>query len=235
MQSAQKKILLLLLAGLILVVRTNVMADSPHSFLQAKRIANKIYAQSRQSFFCGCDYKEQGKVLLPSFVQCGYKARSKDKRTDVVEWVHVIPERAMAEHRKCWQYGGLKHCKTHDPIFKKIIIDLHNLVPAIAGLNKDRSKYLFGLVEGEKRIYGQCDLEIDKKQRRTEPAASIRGNIGRIYLYMAERYKFKLSRAQEKLFTAWDSADPVDKWECQRDLLIKAEQGNSNEFVQGEC
>jgi deoxyribonuclease-1 len=235
MEITKIKVILLLIYGIILAAGTNVMAESPNSFIQAKRIVTKIYAQNRQSFFCGCEYQEQDKVLLPSFDKCGYKSESKNKRVDTVEWAHVIPEKALGEQRKCWKYGGLKHCKTHDPVFKKLLTDLHNIVPAITRLNKDRSKYRFGLIDGEKRIFGQCDLEIDKKQRRVEPAPSVRGDIGRIYLYMAERYKLNLSRAQEKLFTAWDSADPVDKWECKRDLLIKSAQGNSNEFVQGEC
>ncbi len=43
-----------------------------------------------------------------------------------------------------------------------------------------------------------------------------------------------LSRSNQKLFDAWNRADPVDEWERARARRIEAIQGNRNPFIWGE-
>lgn len=40
------------------------------------------------------------------------------------------------------------------------------------------------MLEGEARLYGSCDVEIDFKAKVIEPKPDIRGNIARTYFYM---------------------------------------------------
>ena len=142
-----------------------------------------------------------------------------------------MPAYHFGHQRQCWQKGGRRLCKK-DPVFKKMESDLHNLVPAIGEVNGDRSNYKFGMIEGEKRSYGSCDVEIKFKAKRAEPRPEVRGDISRIYFYMRDRYGLRLSRQQERLFKAWSNSDPVDSWERKKNKRVLKIQGNSNPYVQ---
>ncbi|MFK5950934.1 MAG: endonuclease [Methylococcales bacterium] len=152
-------------------------------------------------------------------------------RASRIEWEHVMPAHHFGHQRQCWQKGGRKACRK-DPVFKKMEADLHNLVPAIGEVNGDRSNYKFGMLEGEDRKYGRCDIEINFKAKRVEPHPGIRGDIARIYFYMADEYQLKLSRTQTQLLNAWSKADPVDNWERLKNKRVKAIQGKGNPYVE---
>lgn len=109
--------------------------------------------------------------------------------------------------------------------------DMHNLVPAIGEINGDRSNYRYQMISGEKRMYGQPNMEIDFGKRWAEPPENVFGDIGRIYLYMKERYGFRVSKSQLNLFRSWNNMDPVDDWERKRNQLLTELQGNHNPFV----
>lgn len=142
-----------------------------------------------------------------------------------------MPAHHFGHQMQCWQKGGRRACKK-DPQFKKMEADLHNLVPAIGEVNGDRSNYKFGMIEGEKRSYGRCDIEIYFKAKRAEPKKAIRGDIARIYFYMHKQYNLNMSKQQEKLFTAWAKQDPVDEWERKKNKKVKGIQGSGNSFVE---
>ena len=38
---------------------------------------------------------------------------------------------------------------------------MYNLVPAVGEINGLRSNYNFGIIPGEKREFGSCDMEIE--------------------------------------------------------------------------
>lgn len=102
-----------------------------------------------------------------------------------------------------------------------------NLVPVIGEINGNRSNYSFAMLEGEPRVYGACDFEVDFKSRKVEPAPEVRGDIARIYWYMRDTYGLKISDKQQRLFEVWDKLDPVDEWEVEkkdRVELIKASE-----------
>ena len=208
------------------------------SFSKSKRIlAKQVYIDHQVSFYCGCDYSLKPKPnnankkrLTPDWASCGYKPRKQPKRASRIEWEHVMPAHHFGQHMQCWRKGGRKACKK-DPLFKKLESDMHNLVPAIGEVNGDRSNYKFGMISGEKRSYGQCDVEINFKAKRAEPTPEIRGDIARIYFYMSDRYGVNLSKQQTKLMKSWAKQDPVDAWERERNLRIKRVQGHGNPFV----
>ena len=106
--------------------------------------------------------------------------------------------------------------------------DLYNLVPSVGEINGLRSNYSFAMISGEKRLFGNCDMEIEG--RKAEPPPDKRGNIARTYFYMDWAYPGYgvISKKNRKLFQAWDKGDPVDKWECERSRRIEGIQGNEN-------
>ena len=221
---------------LVLLLPTLVIAAPPSSFYKAKKISTKIYQPHQTSFYCGCDYKakqkenKKSKRLTPDWPSCGFNYRKNKNRASRIEWEHVMPAHHFGHQRQCWQKGGRKACKK-DPEYKKMEADLHNLVPAIGEVNGDRSNYKFGMLEGEKRAYGSCDIEINFKAKRVEPHPGIRGDIARIYFYMTDEYNLKTSRQQIQLFSAWSKYDPVDDWEREKNKKVKAIQGKGNPFI----
>jgi deoxyribonuclease-1 len=109
--------------------------------------------------------------------------------------------------------------------------DLYNLVPESAETNRLRSNFSPGMLSGEPRSFGACDLEI--QDRTFEPRPDIRGDIARIYFYMDQAYPGRgiVSRQNRRLFAVWDREDPVDAWERERARQIEAVQGNANPFI----
>jgi deoxyribonuclease-1 len=109
--------------------------------------------------------------------------------------------------------------------------DLYNLVPESAETNRLRSNFSPGMLPGEPRSFGVCDLEI--QDRTFEPRPDIRGDIVRTYLYMDQAYPGRgiLSRQTRQLFAVWDQQDPVATWERARAQRIEAVQGHAHPFV----
>ncbi len=206
-------------------------AAPPSSFSKAKKVAAGIYRDRPTSFYCGCTYRLKGKKLIPDLASCNYSPRKNRKRASRIEWEHVVPAWQLGHQLQCWQDGGRKKCRKNKR-FKVMESDLHNLVPAIGEVNGDRSNYRFSMLAGEPRRYGQCDFEVDFKGRKVEPAPAVRGDIARIYFYMQDRYGFRLSKQQRRLLTAWHKADPVDKWERERNRRIRKVQGSGNPWVE---
>lgn len=206
-------------------------ADQPASFSAAKRELVAIYADNPTSFYCGCRFGARGKRLEPDLASCGYQARKNANRAGRIEWEHVMPAWVFGHQRQCWQQGGRRAC-SKDPDFKRMEADMNNLVPAIGEVNGDRSNYAYGMISGEPRAYGACDVEVDFKGRTLEPSAAIRGDIARIYFYMRDRYQLRLSKSETRLLEVWNRADPVDRWELERNKRIRAVQGFGNPHVE---
>lgn len=217
-----------LLLGLSMSSSWSERADN---FSEAKRQAWQIYADNQKDFYCGCDYK-QGDVDPKA---CGYKPRKNATRGARIEWEHVVPAWAFGHQLQCWQAGGRENCEKNSKPFNTMESDLHNLVPAVGELNADRSNFDYSMIEGEARAYGKCDFEVDFKRNVAEPPTNKQGDVARIYFYMRDTYKLKLSDQQTQLFTAWAKMDTVDVWELERDRRIAAVQGNSNCYVTGKC
>ena len=59
--------------------------------------------------------------------------------------------------------------------YKRMQADMFNLYPAIGEVNGRRSNYSMAILNGEKREFGKCDVDIRKK--KIESKESIRGEI----------------------------------------------------------
>ena len=221
------------------------LPKSPGSFEAAKKILyGQIYADHRVTFYCGCTYSPDRKVDLSS---CGLEALADKPRAQRIEAEHLFPAAQFGHFRPCWRdprsfptcikadgsaLSGRKCCEQVDPVFEAAHNDLQNLVPAVGEVNGKRSDFNWGAIEGEKREFGGCNMEVDSSIRRVEPPESVQGNIARTMFYMADVYGFNLSDQDRQLFTAWSRQDPPDAWEIERNRRIKAIQVRGNRFVE---
>lgn len=221
----------------LLVFISASFAESSIDFRKAKKALVEVYLDNAVTFYCGCEYalklkpeSQTKKRLTPDWKSCEYSPRKQPKRASRVEWEHVMPAHHFGQHLQCWRDGGRKVCKK-GPVFKAMEGDMHNLVPAVGEVNGDRSNFKYGMIEGEARVYGACDAEVDFKAKRFEPSSEVYGDIARIYFYMSERYDVRISKQQRQLFEAWDKLDPVSDWERVKNTRVEQVQGNRNPYI----
>ncbi len=214
------------------------------SFSKSKKLLLKVYKDNPYTLYCGCSFK--GKK--PDLSSCGYIPKKDRKRANRIEWEHVVPAHAFGQSFSEWRKGhpkcvskkgkkfkGRKCAQKINEEYRRMQADMFNLYPAIGEVNGRRSNYSMGIIEGEKREFGKCDVEI--KSRKVEPREEIRGEIARTYVYMDSVYPGRgiISKKNWKLFEAWHKSDPVDEWECERARKIEKIQGNRNKVVMGNC
>ena len=214
------------------------------SFSKSKKLLLKLYKVHPVTLYCGCSFK----AMKPNLSSCGYIPKKNKKRANRIEWEHVVPAHAFGQsfpewrvgHTRCItkkgkKYKGRRCAEKVNQQYKRMQADMYNLYPAIGEVNGRRSNYSMAIIEGERREFGRCDVEISA--RKVEPREKIRGEIARTYLYMDSVYPGRgiISKKNRKLFNAWDRSDPVDQWECERARMIEKIQGNRNEIVIGRC
>jgi len=132
-------------------------------------------------------------------------------------------------------YKGRKCAEKANEAFRYMQADMYNLYPAVGEINGLRSNYPYAEIPGEKRRFGDCDMEIE--DGKAEPPEHIRGDIARTYFYMNWAYpSHRLINSENgKMFEAWDQSDQVDRWECERARRIMNLQKNRNPFVENKC
>ena len=214
------------------------------SFSKAKKILKKIHLEKPVTFYCQCEYERN----MPNWNSCGFSFRKDKKRASRIEWEHVLPASYFGVKFDTWKNGhpdcknkkgkkfkGRKCTEKIHSKYRKMQADLYNLQPAIGEVNGLRSNYQIGIINGEKREFGKCDVEILNKV--VEPTEKIRGNFARTYMYMEHTYpKYVIFKNNiKKLIKKWDEMDPVDDWECLRAKKIEKIQGNINQILNTRC
>ena len=208
---------------------------TPASMDDAVAQAAEIHMEHRRTLLCGCRYAKSGRVSPAS---CGYRTRADEQLAKYVMWSHVVPPHDFGADRACWtkpmctaedgsKFRGIECCQQIDEEFATMRTDLHNLMPLVGEVGTDRSNYAFGDLKSESRFYGSCDLEIDRDAERIDPAPEVRGDIARVYHYMAATYPgtIHLSVEQRVMFQGWAADDPPDGWERKRAAAVVAIQG----------
>ncbi len=221
------------------------------SWTRAKGLASDIWEAQRpgtghySGFYCGCDIERRGStggnVDLGS---CGYEPRANASRAARLEWEHVVPAAYIGRGRSCWSKGapqcvdkagqpfkGRSCCMIADPEFIMAASDPVNLVPSNGEVNADRLDYLFGIIPGEARSYGQCDMEIDRNAGIAEPPPNRRGDIGRIWAYMSRAYGLTVPRDKADLYKEWILSDPPSSEEIHINEAIARAGYRPNPFV----
>lgn len=206
------------------------------NFRDSKKVLRTMFLSlGARTLYCQCTPVLQGRSLIVD-ESCPYKTKRKGP---VVNWEHVVPASRFGQLRPCWKGEGCKGkrgrrcCQSADPCFNRMEADLHNLHPSLGDLNYARSNFMFGEISGERRDYGSCDFEVDRRRRIVEPMPQIRGDIARSYLYMAWRYGLDLTDEEKALFLRWNLEDPPDAMERQLEAARRRLQGSGNPFIRG--
>ncbi len=237
------------LLALLAVSASAHAQEHPKNFSAAKKALAKLHESTHTTFYCGCGYKIQDRqtdAIEPD--TCDLEARKNEKRSTTLEWEHILPASWFFQGRACATMevreaqcttasGNVNNARTCcgkiDPVFNAFESDLYNLRPSAGELNGDRSNRRYGEVEGENRVYGGCDFEVDFDKDIAEPPENVRGDIARVVFYMLETYGLRMSLEEITMYQRWALLDPVDA--AERDLAERtaAVQGNSNRFVVG--
>jgi len=146
---------------------------------------------------------------------------------------HVLPASWMKEAAGC-AGRSRKQCRRESDRFNFMEADLHNLWPAIAQANQDRSNYQFAIIGPDTMDawQGHCDFEVDENARTVEPAPNIRGEIARMVLYMVQEYDIVLPSGQFELMVGWHCKDnDPSPEEYRRNAVIDALQQTRNPFI----
>jgi deoxyribonuclease-1 len=220
---------------------------SNESFAKSKRMLMDMYINAGQvtEFYCGSTFDADGNI---DHSKSGFHFRKNEKRANRIEWEHIVPAEAFGQAFKEWREGDA-HCMNSkgklykgrncaekaNKEFRLMQADMYNLVPANGEVNGDRSNYSYAMLEGEKREYGTCNMEIE--DQKAEPPDNRFGEIARTYWYMNAAYPGKgiISKKNVKLFEAWNKMNPVNAWECERNRLLEKLQGNINQIVAAAC
>jgi deoxyribonuclease-1 len=196
----------------------------PQDFSSAKKILFDLYlTEHPYTFYCGCRFNEKGIV-----VDCPPEAQQ--FIGEPIEWEHLVPASLLGRDFDCWTNPvcdlapelkkGRQCCQKTSELFQWREAHLFNLVPVVRSLNRARSDYRPGWVFYKNRAQHLCHLWIDKKNRRIEPEAPIRGFIARTYRHMHRLYDFPLSPEDKQLLEEWDRSYPPEQWEKVRTQLL---------------
>lgn len=153
-----------------------------------------------------------------------------------------------------------------DPYDYRAYTDIHHLIPARAAINFERGTCAYGEVQTPKTLnyprnsganLGSPNMTLMPNYSYTSipgcnsgnyvlsPPPELKGDIARIYFYMATRYyteddcwnsNYQVTRANlnpwlESLMRKWHNDDPVSAEEITRNDWIQRMQGNRNPFV----
>lgn len=216
----------------------------PATFPQAKALLNRHVFNddaTRKTLYCGCSFSANGEINSDS---CGFQPRLNKRgelseqdqvRAGRMEYDHILPASYIGAWRGCWSNGGRKGCEESDPVYNRVTADLVNLRPTVGQINRDRSNYLYGVIDGEPRVYGACDFEVDFKEKIVEVAPEIRGDVARILLYMNLQYDIPIPDEYLSQMRDWSIHDPAGTRECELNRRIEAAQGHGNSLLDVVC
>ena len=222
-------------------------------FDEAKKELGRIYAAANQhiDLYCGCTFLvEPGRGMRVDLAACGYVPARDAARAERIEWEHAVPAAAFGHtfaewregHPKCVdshgkRFHGRKCARLASAEFARIEADLHNLFPVVGEVNGLRGDLPMGLASsgatGSSSTFrfGACQSAVEHGVFM--PRREVRGDLARAYKYMDKSYPERglIDDAHRAVFDAWDTEDPPDAWERERNKRIAARQGNANGFI----
>ncbi len=228
-------------------------------FDEAKKELGRIYAAAgqRTDLYCGCSFLvEPGHGMRVDLAGCGYVVAKDRARAERIEWEHAVPASAFGHTFAEWREGspkcvdghgkkfhGRKCARLASAEFARIEADLHNLFPVVGEVNGLRSDFPMGVLDAGRTPrdaahdaassfhFGACQSAIEHGVFL--PRREVRGDLARAYKYMNRSYpeRHLIDDAHRVVFDAWDTGDPPDAWERERNVRIAAKQGNANGFI----
>ncbi|MFB3073930.1 MAG: endonuclease I family protein [Candidatus Methylomirabilales bacterium] len=207
--AAQAVGVILLAAFLALLPAISTLADQTQvrNYRTARVLFwDRVYPEGGFTFYCGEPFED---------------------KTDLnVE--HIYPASWMAAFLGC---GTRKQCRQTSERFNRMEADLYNLYPSRADINRARSNFRFGMIEGEEREFGECNFERDKDSHVAEPRPITRGNIARAIFYMHKEYGLPVDSRDIDLLKQWNRDDPPNYNGMRRNNVIEEIQGTRNRFI----
>lgn len=225
-------------------VNSNGGNETIQSFNKAEKLLEKrVYNQlPKITIYCLAKFDKNNIIDANGFRSGKYK-----KRAGRVEWEHIVPAENFGRTFSEWRTGhpecvtrkgkafkGRNCASKINNEYRYMQADMYNLYPAIGAVNALRSNYRYSMLIGDS--LGDCAMVINSKERKAMPPTNARGIVARVNLYFEQAYpRYRLSKAQKKLFSVWDRQFPVTKTECKRNKFIEAIQGNTNEIMKSRC
>lgn len=207
------------------------MADYAENFTEAKKVARLIWAEHRETFYCGCKYDRQGNI---DFNSCSFSpALGKKYAVKRVSWEHVLPVSWYGKQHACWKknrrQSAREACRQQDPDFRRMEADLHNLVPAVREINMRRKHYAYG--ELPKGSCMGCDFAVNDYLQMVEPRDEVKGMAARITLYMIQKYEISIKETQRQVLMQWNRRFPPNRWEKRWHEKVSMIQGDQNPYI----
>ena len=194
----------LILAGIGTVLSPALWAvDADPDAIIQNDFWGKLYKSGGETFYCKNAFESQTPLLSESY---------------------VYSKKSIQEHLKC---GSSMRCKKNSATYRKIISDLHNIVPTESYFEFKRGEAVFGALDNSVPVE-TCGMR--RRAYFIEPADDIKGDIARIVLYMHTTYELPLTISFLDLST-WNQMDPPSPAEKKRDEAIANIQGKGNPFV----
>lgn len=220
-----KTILLLI----CLTVQSISMAHYAEDFTEAKKVARLIWAEHRETFYCGCKYDRQGNI---DFKSCSFSPGNQ-YRSKRISWEHIVPVSWYGKQRPCWKKNQRQKpreaCRQQDPDFRRMEADLHNLVPALREINMKRKHYAYGNLPPGSCM--GCDFVVNNHLQMVEPRDEVKGMAARIMLYMIQKYNISIKEAQKQVLIQWNHRFPPDGWEKRWHEKVSTIQGDRNPYI----
>lgn len=226
-----KFILLTFLMGVPFLVSANslVRISADREELKDLTLKNhkplESYNEARKFLFGTLHLNKDDKGYFVFDVYCGIKFRhdigpGKIPSSNQVNTEHTWPQSKFSK----------SHSKSHQKA------DLHHLFPTDTKANGIRGNHHFTNVTHGYPAYKGCNLShiglIPETGRDGfEPPAEHKGNVARAIFYFAVRYDMEIPDYEEIVLKLWNSLDPVDEQELQRNNEIEHIQGNRNPFI----
>lgn len=213
--------------------------DSPQNFYEAKKWLAKVTIQHHPyAFYTNCKLTSSRGSIKVDMDSCGYKVRDDYKRASRGEAEHIVPAswiyRGMACSKGKSSREARSYCKRTSKEFNAAEGDLVNLQYAVGEVNADRAHYKYAQLSSGYE-YGQDGrIFFDETGRRFMPPKEVWGHIGRVSLYMADKYPVTYSRSYERLMRSWAKLPPT-KWECKYNTLLEQSHGYSNPYTKRVC
>ena len=191
-------------------------------------------------FYSDCEISFSGKkksTLTTSPSSCELNVYKNAHRSERAEAEHIVPASWYGHTLSCWKNGGRKNCQKVSESFNKMEGDLINLQYTVGSLNADRSNYKYGEFNHKNGVHdytGQGDVMFDDHNNLFEPPEEKKGWIGRVHLYMVDKYGVKLNSNYKRLMEKW-ATKPATSWECTYNELVERDWGYSNPYTTKSC
>lgn len=167
----------------------------------------KVYPSGGTSLYCGEHFESAGDKLI------------------------AVPAYNVKQIKSALRCLTETQCTVKTPRYPFMLADLHNLFPASADIEGKRRNAVFGSLEGSARQPTDLGCGARATYQIIETRDEVKGDIARAMLYMHVEYMLALQPDELTLLKKWNSMDPPDAEERQRNERIAQLQGTRNRFI----